>query len=882
MRRIAVALIFTVPCWSADDLHFFESKVRPLLAQKCFACHTDSEMGDLRLDSSERVLRGGSRGAAIVPGDPTGSLLVKAVRRTRDDLKMPPSEALTASEIAVLEQWIARGAAWADTSSSVTPTAEVTSESRQFWSLQPVRRPGPPSLESAGAIDAFVMERLAEAGLEPAPPADKRTLIRRISFNLLGLPPTPAETAAFMADDSPDAYQRLVERLLGSPHYGERMARRWLDLARYADGQSAAYADTPLENAWRYRDWIVEAFNRDLPYDRFVVSQLAADLVPGFERRENLAALGFHALRDRDDDRVDVTGRTFLGLTIGCAQCHDHKFDPIPQTDFYALQGVFSSTEAHKHPLAPQQEVEAYESATEKVKDQELAIDLFLEKERDQLIDIFMERTADYLVASHRVTTQRAEASTVASEADLDAQTLERWLAYLNARPHDHPYLDNWHALMDRPGSLAEVRQAAQQFERTLLSIHREKRAVDDRNYVKLGGEEGARTQGTLLNTNLEFLEPVRYYLWRDMATPPAKKRGLPFVGGVYYYGPDEIERFLGGVWRQHLVAQKAELERLKKDVPPAYPFLHAYRDAEVPKDARLAVRGDKTNLGPAVPRRFLSVLSDGNTDRFNQGSGRLELARAIASPGNPLTARVFVNRLWQWRFGRGLVSTPSSFGQLGERPSHPRLLDWLAAEFVESGWSIKKLDRAILLSDAYRRSSRVVATNHEVDADNKLLWRFNPVSRLDAETLRDALLSVSGRLDRTRGGPPEPLTGGFSRRALYGNVDRTNPDPGMALFDFPDSKSHSPTRDVTVGPLQRLYYLNNPFFIEQSAALAGRLAEDEESGTEARVKRAYELLFSRPPGGAEIAVARQYLGSDTWERYCQVLLASSEFLSVR
>ena len=882
MRRLALALVFAVPCWSAGDLHFFESKVRPLLAERCFACHTDSEMGGLRLDSLERALQGGSRGVAIIPGDPVGSLLLAAVRRTRDDLKMPPSEALTASEIAVLEEWIDKGAVWADASRSVTPTAEVTRQSRQFWAFRPVRRPRVPSADAAGAIDAFLKDRLSEAGLEPAPPADRRTLIRRVSFDLLGLPPSPAETAAFLADDAPAAYRRLVDRLLGSPHYGERMARRWLDLARYADGQSAAYADTPLKNAWRYRDWVVEAFNRDLPYDRFVVFQLAADLEPGPGRGENLAALGFHALRDRDDDRVDVTGRTFLGMTIGCAQCHDHKFDPIPQTDFYALQGVFSSTEAYNHPLAPVQQVEAYESATKKVKEKELAIDLFLERERDQLIDILMARTADYLVASYRVMAQGAGSGEIATETGVDSQTLERWLAYLNARPHDHPFLDDWHALTDRAGSLVEARQAAQEFERTLLSIHREKRAVDDRNYVKLGGAEGVRTQRTLLNTNLEFLDPVRYYLWRDMTAPPAKKRGLPFVGGVYHYGPDEIDRFLGGVWLQHLEAQKAELKRLKKDVPPPYPFLHAYRDAEVPKDARLAVRGDKKNLGPAVPRRFLSVLIDGDSDRFEQGSGRLELARAIASPRNPLTARVFVNRLWQWRFGRGLVSTPSNFGQLGERPTHPELVDWLAAEFVESGWSIKKLDRAILLSDAYRRSSRVVAANHEADADNRLLWRFSPVRRLDAETLRDSLLSVSGRLDRTPGGPPDAPAGSVPRRALYTTVDRTNPDPSMALFDFPDAKSHAPMRDVTVGPLQRLYYLDNPFFIEQSVALAGRLAKDGAGGTEARVRRAYELLFSRPPDAEELAAAREYVGSDTWERYCQVLLASSEFLSVR
>ena len=870
--------------WSAPaaDLHFFESKVRPLLAEKCFACHANSEMGGLRLDSAARVLQGGSRGSAVVPGDPASSLLLTAVRRTRPDLRMPPAEPLSADEVAILEEWIAAGANWPEAEATVAGTAVITPEARAFWAFREVRRPKIPGGGSGREIDRFVNDKLGQAGLEAAPPADKRTLIRRLTLALTGLPPTPEETAAFLEDNSAGAYRRLVDRLLGSPHYGERMARRWLDLARYADGQSAAYADTPLENAWRYRDWVVGAFNRDLPYDRFVVFQLAADLLPDPEREENLAALGFHSLRDRDDDRVDVTGRALLGLTVGCAQCHDHKFDPIPQADFYALQGVFSSTVAHNHPLAPAEEVEAHNSARERVREQQLSIDLFLQRERDQLIDILIEQTADFLVASYRVVSQLADPSTVASDAGLDRQTLERWLAYLEARQHEHPYLDDWHAVLDRGGTPEEVRRAATDFQRVLAGIHRDKRAIDDRNYVKLGGAEGARTQGALLNTNLEFLEPLRYYLWRDMSTPPSKKRGLPFVGGVYYYGPEEIERFLGGVWRQHLDSQKAELKRLKQRVPPPYPFLHAYRDSDSPKDARLAIRGDKKNLGPAVPRRFLLVLSDGLPERFESGSGRLELARAIASPRNPLTARVFVNRLWQWRFGQGLVSTPSNFGQLGERPTHPELLDWLAAEFVDSGWSVKKLDRAILLSDAYRRSSRIVSVNHEADADNRLLWRFNPVHSLDAETLRDSMLAVAGRLDLRPGGPPEPLSAGNARRTLYGSVDRTNPDPGLALFDFPDSKSHAAVRDVTVGPLQRLYHMNNPFVLEQAAALADRLAGEAGYGSDARVKRAYDLLFSRPPDSSELAVAREYLASDTWERYCHALLASSEFLTMR
>ena len=882
MQRPVAAVLLAVSPLSAASPDFFESKVRPLLAAKCYACHTDSEMGGLRLDSLERILEGGTRGPAVVPGEPSSSLMVAAVRRTHGELEMPPTEVLAGPEIDVLEEWIAGGAEWPSVGGSIVEAAKVSSEARDFWAFKTVRRPEVPGNDSSRAIDAFLDEGLREAGLEAAPPADKATLIRRLSFDLLGLPPTPEEVNAFLADVSFGAYERLVDRLLGSPHYGERMARRWLDLARYADGQSAAYADTPLSNAWRYRDWVVNAFNEDLPYDRFVMLQLAADLLPEPGRGENLSALGFHALRDRDDDRVDVTGRSFLGLTIGCAQCHDHKFDPIPQTDFYALQGVFSSTEDHRYPLAAAEEVEAYDAAKERVDEQKLAIDLFLKKERDQLIDVFMERTADFLVASFRVAFRGGDPEQVADEAALDRETLDRWLAYLKTRPHEHPFLDDWHALMDRDASPEEARQAALEFEEVLLSVHLEKRAVDDRNYVKLGGAEGARTQRTLLNTNLEFIEPVRYYLWRDMAAPPAKKRGLPFVGGVYHYGSDQIERFLGGVWLRHLEAQKAELERLKQALPSPYPFLHAYRDAKVPKDARLAIRGDRKNLGPAVPRRFLSVLEEVSPEPFQQGSGRLELARAIASPDNPLTPRVFANRLWQWRFGRGIVTTPSNFGQLGERPSHPELLDWLASELVASGWSIKKLDKAILMSDAYRRSSRVLAANFEADPDNTLLWRFNPVQRLDAETLRDALLAVSGRIDLSRGGPPRDLSHDNVRRTLYGKVDRTNPDPGLGLFDFPDSKAHSSVREVTVGPLQRLYYLNNPFYIRQSTALAERLAADAGSGADTRIRRAYELLFSRQPDDAELAAGREYLETDTWARYCQVLLASSEFLTVR
>ena len=886
MLRAFFMVLFAAALAAAPADHF-ETRVRPLLAAKCYACHAEAKMGGLRLDSREALLAGGARGPAIEPGDSSASLLIQAVRREQDELKMPPTEALSAEEVAVLETWIDAGAPWPEAEAvSQAPAGAIRPEAREFWSFQPVRRPEPPAVETKQAakneIDRFVLARIEQAGLEPAPPADKRTLIRRATLDLLGLPPTPKEVADFLADESPEAFAAVVDRLLDSPHYGERMARRWLDLARYGDGLSAAQQDVPLANAWRYRDWVVDAFNEDMPYDRFVTAQLAADLMEGEDCDELLPALGFHALRDRDDDRVDVTSRALLGLTVGCAQCHDHKFDPIPQSDFYSLQGVFSSSDPHEFPLAPANQVEEYKAAQKLVADQKLKIDTFLEKQTEQLTLVLMERTADYLVAAWRVKTGHAEVAAAAEEAALDEDVLGRWLDYLDRGEREHPYLDEWTAFLDRGGSREDARDVAQAFERQLFAIRDEKLGIDDRNYVALGGAKGVRDQRTLLNTNLEFLDPVKYYLWRDLAEAPGRKQGIDYRGGVYHVGPKDIERYLSGPWLDYLHREREQLKRLEDAVPEPYPFLHAYQDAEKPKDARIAIRGDKKNLGDAAPRRFLQILSPEEPEPFVEGSGRLELARAIASKDNPLTARVMANRLWSWRFGRGIVASPSNFGQLGERPTHPALLDWLAAELMDNGWSLKALDRKILLSAAYRRSSTILDANQRTDAANSLLWRFNPVERLDAETLRDSVLAVSGKLDRKVGGPPEPLNENNSRRALYGKIERTSPDRTMTLFDFPDPKSHAEERSVTVGPLHRLYFLNNPFVLDQAKAFADRLAREAGDDPRSRIALAYELAFSRPPTAGETAAALEFLATEPWPRYTQMLLASSEFFTVR
>ncbi|MBI1352738.1 MAG: DUF1553 domain-containing protein [Acidobacteria bacterium] len=871
-----------------DGSDLFENRVRPLLAAKCFACHTDAKMGGLRLDSRDAMLAGGGRGPAIAPGEPDQSLLLRAVRRESKDLAMPPTEPLPAEAVAALEAWIAAGAVWPEAAQvSQAPPGKIAPEARRFWSFQPIGDPAPPPVKDQAAapttLDRFLQARIEADGLALAPAADRRTLIRRATLDLHGLPPTPEEVEAFVADQSPDAWEKVVDRLLASPRYGERWARFWFDLARYGDGQSAAQTDTPLANAWRYRDWVIQAFNQDMPYDVFVKAQLAADLLQGEDCDRLLPGLGFHALRDRDDDRVDVTSRVFLGLTVGCAQCHDHKFDPIPQSDFYSLQGIFDSSTPREIPLAPDAQVRRYKAAQKLVSHKKRTLDDYLESQSDQLIDAMMERTDAYLQAAWQAERGGASVAEAAEAWSVDSETLERWIAYLNSPELEHPYLDEWRALWAADRAEPEqVRAAAESFEKTLLAIHEEKRAIDDRNYVKLGGKDGVKDQKTLLNTNLEFIEPVKWYLWRDLAAGAFRKDGYPFDGGLYYYSGAKLDRFLSGVFLERAEQLRAELADLEKASPKPYPFLHAYTDAAKPKDIHIAIRGDKQNPGAVAPRRFLAILSDDEPENFTHGSGRLELAQAIASPQNPLTARVMVNRIWQRRFGRGIVNSPSNFGQLGERPTHPLLLDWLASRFVESGWSVKQMDRLILLSAAYRRSSERVAANDEKDPENLRLWRMNLVERMEAEVLRDSLLAVSGKLDLDAGGPGKAMTDDFAGRAVYGKISRTTPDRTLTLFDFPDPKSHSEERSVTVGPLQRLWFMNSPFVMEQARALSERVAAEAGDDPDARVRRAYALAYGRPPSEAELGLARDFLATADWPEYAQMLLAAGEFFTVR
>ena len=767
---IALAVLLTVAAGARADgpdaaaVAFFEKQVRPLLAEHCHACHSakaNKARGGLTLDSREALLKGGETGPAVVPGQPEKSLLVTAVHGKRPDLQMPPKGKLRPAQVAVFEKWVRDGAVYPGGATAAAPPNPTSSEARQFWSFQPLRRHPVPVVKVAAwprrPIDSFLLAAMEARGLAPSPAMDRRTLIRRAAFDLTGLPPTPEEVAAFVADPAPDAYETLIDQLLASPHYGERWARYWLDLARYADVPESWVAGRG--QAWPYRDWVVRALNADLPYDRFVQLQLAADLTPGTPPAD-LAALGFLGMSpdywkelqldveviksivaDEWEERIDAVSSTFLGLTVACARCHDHKYDPISTRDYYALAGVIAGTRQIDLPLLPPSET------------------------------TLVRRTEAGIKALEEMT-KEVKAKRPAP-ADLKAQ-----LEVL----------------------VAETK--------------------------RLEATPGYKTT------------PVR------------------------------------GVTDAHVsvVSRGPNATRLE------------FEDG-VGHDIAMHTRGNPARPGAVEPRRFLSVLSPGEPKRFSQGSGRLELARAITTDGAPLAARVVVNRVWRHHFGRGLVDTPSDFGRQGERPSHPELLDDLAARFVAAGWSLKWLHREIMCSAAYRQGGAVDAAKQVIDADNRLLWRMTR-RRLDVESWRDAMLTVSGTLRRDAGGPPQELTDAANRRrTLYGLVRRRDLTDLLRLHDFPDPLTHTAARIPTTTPLQQLYALNGPLLRQEATALARRLAADEPAGGAARVRRAYALLFNRPPTERETGLALGFFGStpdaDAWTRYAHVLLGSNEFLFI-
>ncbi|HVA47650.1 MAG TPA: PSD1 and planctomycete cytochrome C domain-containing protein [Pirellulales bacterium] len=920
-------LIFAAPSapaavWAGDrpagdeaDSEFFERKIRPLLVQRCYACHgRGRKKGGLSLESRETMLAGGDSGTAVALGKPDESLLIEAVEYA-GDVQMPPSGKLAAEEIDALKQWLAGGAPWpagpAD-AASMRSNGTITQADRQFWSFQPVRDPQPPAVRQADwprrPLDHFVLARLEAEGLQPVCEADRRTFIRRATFDLIGLPPTAEEVEAFAADERPDAYERSIERLLDSPHYGERWARHWLDVARFGEDQAHTFQARLYTSGYRYRDWVIEAFNRDLPFDRFVTEQIAGDLIDdaGGDRTSRLAALGFFALGpvyyadnacgakaklDEYDDRVDTLARGFLGLTVACARCHDHKFDPISMRDYYSLAGIIASSDYYEAPLAPADVVARYDAAQAKVKQAEEELKEARALESRNLSESFAPQTARYLVAVWRLENRRkvdpqSKLSAMAEDADLNEAVLERWQRHLAAdRQAKHPLLAAWRELLARqdsskdlsadPAALAEAEQAAKWVQAIAVLAVNQRRMVEEQYAAHLAMLKEGEPRPEKPDLEKSAADILKYFV-DDRNAPLAPPKEL-------------VEKLLPEEGRKKLATMQAAIEELKKAVGEKYPIAHSLKEGQA-ANMPIHLRGSPTDLGDEAPRGFLAVLSPADARPFEQGSGRLELARAIADRNNPLTARVFVNRVWQQHFGRGIVGTPSNFGLLGERPTHPELLDYLASRFIASGWSIKSLQREIMLSATYRLASTWQAAQYERDPDNRFYWRMNR-RRLDVESWRDALLAACGNLDPVMGGPSQKLDDASNRRrTLYAAVSRHELNPVLRLFDFPDPNLTSERRVITTVPMQQLFVLNSEFMIGQAKTLAARLLR-EPSSEDARVERIYRWVFGRPPRERERQLAREFLAGTSvvagavklspWEQYAQALLGSNEFVFV-
>jgi hypothetical protein len=768
MRWCVAVLAAGIPLAQACADEDFEKHVRPLLSAHCIKCHgPKKQSGGLRLDSRAALLEGGESGPAVAPGKPRQSLLITAVNRV-GDVKMPPRGKLSANEIEKLTRWVARGAPWPNPGK--TPAFEASDIQRKWWSFQPIRTARVPANKdpnwALSDLDRFILAELETRSIAPAKFADRRSLLRRVTFDLTGLPPTLEEAEAFIKDDSPDAFAKVVDRLLASPAYGERWARHWLDVVRYADyhdgNPGARTASCEPLNAWRYRDWVVRALNGNLPFNRFIVHQIAGDLLPSPNGREiypdGLIASTFltNGAWDRGDadkekmvsdmveDQVDTIGKAFMGLTLGCARCHDHKFDPVTQADYYGLAGIFYSTRILK-----EVGTKGGEYTLQRIP---LVPRAYLERRNDQLA----------------------------------------WIAGV---------------------------------EKKLADLDRQ-------------------------NPNPASNDPARLALARTR-------------------------------------------DRLRRELLPDPPVAEAAQEGGTPsglfpniQDVRIHIRGSYTRLGPVVPRGMPRFLAGEKQPAINRGSGRRELANWIASKDNPLTARVIVNRVWQWHFGSGLVNTPNNFGLLAQPPSHPKLLDWLALRFMEEGWSLKKLHRRILLSATYQQSSRVSRDQFARDPENRWLGRFTP-RRLEAEAIRDAMLFVAGQLDRTPGGPATHDVNSF-RRSLFLQTARWDRSNFAALFDAANPDASVEKRDVSTVAPQALFLINHDFVLTQAKSLANRIKRDPSKDQNPRIQRLFALLFSRPAAETEVRLAQSLLArlgkgeSETaWRDLAHVLLCTNEFLYV-
>ncbi len=889
-------------------VEFFERNVRPVLAEHCFSCHgPEKQKNDLRVDSRAALLQGGAGGATIKPGDPAGSLLIQVIGYT-GDIQMPPKEKLPQDAIDALTHWVAMGAPWpggGDTSAGAEPQSmeERIEEARSsHWAFQSVANPAVPEVAngdwSGSDLDRFILKKLEDAGLTPSPKADKRTLIRRATFDLHGLPPTPEEVEEFENDKSPDAYANLIDRLLASPRYGERWGRYWLDVARYADTRGYVFQrEREFAFSYTYRDYVIRAFNEDLPYDQFILHQLAADRMDLGDDKRPLAALGFLTLgrhflgnvHDITDDRIDVVTRGLQGLTVSCARCHDHKYDPISSADYYAMYGIFrSSYEPEDPPLIeePDPDDPKYQEYLKEVAAKEQAVQDYLTSLHVELLSEARNRVSDYLAAAWeaRDITEDEPLRALARDRKIHWQLLQRWRDFLNgkaaAEGHD-PIFAPWKrfAALAADAFEAEVSALATEIaanEHPDLRINPRVAEAFKGDPAKSMADVVARYASALQQVNHEWIDLVASRAQiaaqngtSDVQLPAALPDGDAEALRQVLYGTDspaniparDVEDLKDVPTRNRVRDLRNAVARVKATHPGRPDCAMALLDADKPFDPYVFERGKPENKGESVPRRYLTVLAKDEPASFESGSGRLELAQAIASRENPLTARVMVNRVWMYHFGKALVASPSDFGLQSDAPTHPELLDHLSWQFMENGWSVKDLHRTIMLSETYQQVSFDRPEARAIDPENRLMWRQNR-RRLDFEAMRDAVLAAAGTIDFTMGGPsidiaeePFPV-----RRTVYSRVERQNL-PGMfRTFDFAGPDTHSPRRYFTTVPQQALFLMNSPFIIEQAKSLMERPEVSGELPDERRIRALYELTQQRTPSDEEIQMGLAFL----------------------
>jgi len=920
MRSFPIAIVLLlvpVAARAAEPVNdeYFEKKVRPLLLTHCTSCHgAEKQKGELRLDSRAALLKGGETGPAIVPGEPDKSLFIKAIRFTDADLKMPKKGKMTDAEIAIFTEWVKGGAPWpaggAANQAGHGEKFDLHARAKAHWSFQPVVKPAVPKIGAESAIDSFLLAKLKAASLGFAAPAEKRVLIRRVTFDLTGLPPTPQEIDAFLKDETPEAFAKVVDRLLASPHYGERWARHWLDLVRYAETHGHEF-DFDIADAWKYRDYVVRALNADVPYNQFLTEHLAGDLLPKPRRHprdgsnESLTATGFWWLgegkhspvdsradyAERVDNQIDVFGKSVLGLTLGCARCHDHKFDPISTKDYYSLFSVVASSRFQRADAS----------------DPEPTVKLLNE----------MAEVRATLVANK------------AADAPAPSPAMLQWRT--KAVPFES-FGEGWRTRWDASGLGLRAEAGAgipntSREARKLAGALRSPTFIIDKNYLLLR-VAGRDARVRFILNGIQLIQSPIYGGLAQGVNHGEELRWIGFDVRMWKGQPAYVEVLDDGpgyfavseawhadthppsdplpkvsLWEPSVdddMKAVARLRALEARIPDVK-RVSAVRDG-TGRDEKVFIRGNPKTLGVAAPRAFLEAF---DAKPFaTTGSGRLELAKAVTDPSNPLVSRVIVNRLWQHHFGEGLVRSPDDFGLQGQKPTHPELLDWLATEFIRNGWSLKSTHRTILLSTAYRQASQaspeMAAKAVTADPQNKLLHRQN-VQRLEAEAIRDSMLAVSGRLDRALEGPgvlpyltehsvgrgrpaSGPLDGG-GRRSLYLQVRRNFLSPMFVAFDYPTPFTTIGRRTVSNVPAQALTMLNNPFVLQQAELWAKR-TEALPGSTSDRVNAMYVAAFGRAPTADEVALATEFLRTadrpeKAWADLAHVLFNAKEFIFV-